>query len=60
MAHNSIYTMANRVKSKGNRMNVAQIVGCLGQQLLQHSRIPGRMAKAMAAAADVNQHARGS
>ena len=35
-------------------------VGTKSAQLLQHSRIPGRMAKAMAAAADVNQHARGS
>ena len=42
MQTNSIFTMANKVRSKGNPMNVAQIVGCLGQQLLFHQRLKPR------------------
>ena len=39
---NSIYTMANLVGSKGNQMNVTQIMCFLGQQILEHQRIHPR------------------
>lgn len=39
---NSIHFMAGLVRSKGNKMNLAQIMGCLGQQLLNHQRIKPR------------------
>ena len=39
---NSIHLMAQDVRSKGNPLNIGQIMGCLGQQLLYHQRLKPR------------------